>query len=230
MCRSARRAHPPRPCPARAAARICAAGAPRPTVRARSPPASSERYRLENLETLEGERQVRLRLRYVPEFPVVEIVAHPVPPGRESPQGHRTAPAARVERVIKASGFLDHVRFRLVEADVVELAAGDALREQAFIVERDPPTPQRLALWRQEEGALRLWIHRPGELGRHDGSDADRGSEIIAPVAELDMVTADGGAGTHEGLERLALVPHLPGGLRVRSRRLIHRRKIVERV
>src|SRR5207249_6720233 len=64
----------------------CAAGAPRPTVRARSPPASSERYRLENLETLEGERQVRLRLRYVPEFPVVEIVAHPVPPeiGRAS--------------------------------------------------------------------------------------------------------------------------------------------------
>ena len=49
-------------------------------------------------------------------------------------------------------------------------------------------------------------------------------------IAELDMIASIWRTGTHQGFECLALVSDLPGGLWVRGRRLIHRRKIECRV
>ena len=117
---------------------------------------------------------------------------------------------------------------RAVEADIVQLTPVVSLRQFFLIIECDPPAPLRLLLRRQQRLAFTLFAARPGELGGYDRADADGRGEIVAVIAELDMVASKSGGRSHERLDGLALVPHLPGGFRIGGDRLIHVGHVVE--
>ena len=123
----------------------------------------------------------------------------------------------------------------LVEADVVELAAILPLRQHVLPIKRDPLAPQLLLRRRQHEAARRqriggvLAVLGPGELGRGDAADAVGRGEIVAAVAQFDMIARKRRGRAHHRLEGLALEPHLPRRFGVGGRRVVHPRNVEER-
>src|ERR1700683_4010917 len=113
---------------------------------------------------MEGQRQAVVWPGDIAEVPVIEVIAHAVAASAQSAQRHGPAELMRVKSVVEATVLLDHVRLGLIEADVVQLAAIDALRQTTLIVQRDPFAPERLARARQQKGVLRLGVAWAGEF------------------------------------------------------------------
>ena len=113
------------------------------------------------------------------ELAVVEVIAHAPATSAESPQRDRPAERSRVESVVEAAGLFDHVSFRFVEADIIELAAIGAERQLPLIGERNPFTPEPLPFRRQQERVLRFRIRGQVNL-----------VEMIPPMPTVDAKSA----------------------------------------
>ena len=102
------------------------------------------------------------------EVPARHVVAHGVAAGGEPAQLDLTLEARGVERVVEPAVLLDGVRFRTVEADVVEVAEVLALGEPLLVVHARPLRPRLLARRREQE--LRVLLAGragPGEVAAH---------------------------------------------------------------
>src|SRR5206468_9957219 len=117
-------------------------------------------------------------------------------------------PLGGIESVMELAVGSHRVRFRLVEADVVELAEILSLGQHVLAVKRDPLAPQALLFRSQHEPTGRnlvsgfVRVLGPGELGRWNTADAVGRCEIVAALAELDMVAGKRRRGPHHRLER----------------------------
>src|SRR5580658_8594161 len=107
--------------------------------------------------------------------------------------------------VIHFATFADRVSLRAIKADVVKFSEILSSREHFLFVNLQPLFKHFLALGCEVGRAVlfyKIWKH---ELRTDDSANANRGSEIVCSVAQLDVVAEIGNVVAHERFQRLAL-------------------------
>lgn len=156
----------------------------------------------------------------------VERVGQAVPAAAQATQLDRPVPPPGVERVVQGRALRHHMRLGLVETDVVQLAPVLARGQHVLLVQVHPPAPEGFPLRREHDPLVRA--RGVGELRRQYGSHTVAGGEVVAAVAQFDVVAGVAAAPAHQRLHRLALRTDLVRGERVRARVLVDVGEVVE--